>query len=223
MNTPYPSQWQKLFTVALNIIDNAGGDSVVAPWSFGGGTALMLQIDHRESHDVDLFVDDPQVLPLLNPETQEYSLSIVPSAYQYDGTRSLKIVFDNIGEIDFVCCGHITTCPTFTKEICGRSVEIETPGEILAKKIYYRGQHVQARDIFDLVATCRAVGFDSIAPKLRQVRSECAITLEKIKGMDANFARLQMAQLMAIRPDFQDIPDVGQPEAIDILSKMTET
>ncbi|MEO9132390.1 MAG: nucleotidyl transferase AbiEii/AbiGii toxin family protein [Sphingomonas sp.] len=27
-------------------------------WSFGGGTALMLMIDHRESHDIDIFLDD---------------------------------------------------------------------------------------------------------------------------------------------------------------------
>lgn len=30
----------------------------------------MLQIDHRESDDIDIFLDDPQVLPFLNPETQ---------------------------------------------------------------------------------------------------------------------------------------------------------
>ncbi|WP_457663786.1 hypothetical protein [Sinorhizobium medicae] len=30
----------------------------------------MLQIDHRESFDVDIFLDDPQLLPYLNPKKQ---------------------------------------------------------------------------------------------------------------------------------------------------------
>lgn len=57
-------------------------------WSFGGGTALMLQINHRESHDIDVFIDDPQVLAYLNPETQEYPLSRLPDSYETDGTRA---------------------------------------------------------------------------------------------------------------------------------------
>jgi len=32
---------------------------MIDSWTFGGGTALMLQIDHRESFDVDIFLDDP--------------------------------------------------------------------------------------------------------------------------------------------------------------------
>lgn len=48
-------------------------------WSFGGGTALMLQIAHRESHDIDLFIDDPQILPFLNPETQCFDLAFESS------------------------------------------------------------------------------------------------------------------------------------------------
>lgn len=62
----------------------------------------MLQIDHRESHDVDLFIRDPQVLPYLNPETQGYALDIMPGSYVSDGVGSLKIVFDGVGEIDFI-------------------------------------------------------------------------------------------------------------------------
>jgi hypothetical protein len=28
----------------------------------GGGTAMMMQIDHRSSRDIDIFVSDPQLL-----------------------------------------------------------------------------------------------------------------------------------------------------------------
>ncbi|MCG8559317.1 MAG: nucleotidyl transferase AbiEii/AbiGii toxin family protein [Hyphomicrobiales bacterium] len=57
----------------MSIIDQSNREAlVVDSWTFGGGTALMLQIEHRESHDIDLFIDDPQILPLLNPETQDF-------------------------------------------------------------------------------------------------------------------------------------------------------
>ena len=56
------SHWAELFDQAQKIISQANSKfTVVDRWSFGGGTALMLQIDHRESFDVDIFIDDPQV------------------------------------------------------------------------------------------------------------------------------------------------------------------
>lgn len=71
MSAARPSQWPFLFDLAVDILANAERLNGYAPeWSFGGGTALMLQIDHRESHDIDIFVDDPQWLPFLNPESQ---------------------------------------------------------------------------------------------------------------------------------------------------------
>ena len=59
---------------------------MIDSWTFGGGTALMLQIDHRESFDVDIFL----------------ALGINPDGYESDGSRTLKIVFENVGEIDFI-------------------------------------------------------------------------------------------------------------------------
>lgn len=105
--------------------------------ALGGGTALMLQIGHRESHDIDLFISDAQYLPFLNPETQGYRLEIAASDYETDGTRALKIVFDGVGEIDFICCGPVTEDPFTLSEIRGRRVRLETPAEILAKKVVF--------------------------------------------------------------------------------------
>ncbi len=36
--------------------------TIIDRWTLGGGTALMLQIDHRESQDIDIFLSDPQLL-----------------------------------------------------------------------------------------------------------------------------------------------------------------
>ena len=101
MNTPHPSRWPELFEQAMAIVDQANANGIaMSDWTFGGGTALMLQIGHRDSHDIDLFVSDAQYLPFLNPETQGFELGLVPSGYETDGTRALKIVFDGVGEVE---------------------------------------------------------------------------------------------------------------------------
>src|SRR3546814_10248418 len=77
--------------LAIDILKHFNEANGFSPsWSFGGGTALMLQIDHRESHDIDLFLDDPQYLPFLNPETQGIKLERAPDSYQA-GTDVLKL------------------------------------------------------------------------------------------------------------------------------------
>ena len=52
MNQPNPSRWSELFDQAMMIIDQANAKGIgMDDWTFGGGTALMLQIAHRDSHD----------------------------------------------------------------------------------------------------------------------------------------------------------------------------
>jgi hypothetical protein len=56
-----PSDWVRLFRMACSLIRQVNSEQpIIDSWSLGGGTAMMLQIDHRESHDVDIF------LPILN-------------------------------------------------------------------------------------------------------------------------------------------------------------
>lgn len=110
----------------------------------------MLQIDHRESFDVDIFVDDPQLLPYLNPKTQGYTLDIKSDGYESDGSRTLKIVFENADEIDFICAPSLTDNPTVKAQVRGRDVLLETPGEIIAKKIFSRGATMQPCGMFDI-------------------------------------------------------------------------
>src|SRR3546814_1324803 len=109
----------------------------------------MLQIDHRESHDIDLFLDDPQILPFLNPETQGIKLDHAPDSYQA-GTDMLKLAYHDLGEIDFICCDSIIPDPTRAHDVQGHAIALETPAEIIAKKVFYRGWSFQQRDMFDL-------------------------------------------------------------------------
>ena len=44
------SHWEELLDLALQIIMRANSDGpAIENWTLGGGTALMLQLDHRES------------------------------------------------------------------------------------------------------------------------------------------------------------------------------
>jgi hypothetical protein len=198
VSTPGASQWPLLFDIAIKLIDQAEAAVGHRPiWSFGGGTALMLQIDHRESHDIDLFIDDPQILPFLNPVTQAYALDRQPDAYQSDGTRAIKLIFEGMGEIDFICCADITDDPTALQSIRGQNVALERPSEIIAKKIFYRGSHMQPRDMFDLAAVVAHYGEDYVVAALRQCGIDrCAIALNVAKTMKPSFAQGINGQLL---------------------------
>lgn len=157
----------------------------------------MLQIDHRESHDIDLFLDDPQLLPYLNPSTQGIPLARRPDSYSVQGTTVLKLAYSQTGEIDFIVCGDITDHPTEKHEVRGQRVALETPAEIVAKKVYYRGWSFQPRDMFDLAAVTEHYGEDYVLAALRQVGSDpCAKALAVIEKATPAFVQSINAQLM---------------------------
>ncbi len=57
------ASWEKLLAKAFIIVDEVerhGGR--LEGMTLGGGTALMLQIGHRDSREIDLFLPDPQLL-----------------------------------------------------------------------------------------------------------------------------------------------------------------
>ncbi|NIJ41749.1 pimeloyl-ACP methyl ester carboxylesterase [Parvibaculum indicum] len=215
------SRWDELFRIAVSIIDQAGARAfALEGWSFGGGTALMLHLSHRESHDVDIFLPDRQFLPLLNPVTQEYDVAIAPSGYQTDGSGSLKIVFGDIGEIDFICSPSLTPDPVEWRDIEGRRVALERPAEIIAKKLVYRGTRMQPRDMFDIAAISQAMGESHLIDRLKPFRPACEAALETARRVDPDFARSLMSDLM-IRDGFSDLPQHARAMTIDLLEKVS--
>ena len=176
----------------------------------------MLQIGHRESHDIDLFLDDPQVLPYLNPRTQGYELEKSPSSYETDGTRSLKLSFDAIGEIDFICAGLLSEDPTIRMDVRGREVFVETPLEIITKKLVYRGSHIQPRDMFDIAAVVMLRGSDDLIGGLHRYKRECDIALQATERFVPALATSVMSKLM-MRSGFEALPGSAQNTVIDLL------
>lgn len=217
MARPVSSRWADLFAQALKIVDQVNATfTLLDDWSFGGGTALMLQIDHRESFDVDIFIGDAQVLPYLNPQTQGYTLDVNPDGYISDGTHTLKIAFDGIGEIDFIVAPRLTSASTATVEVCGRNVLLETPAEIVAKKIFYRGKAMQPRDMFDIACVRQELGDEYLINALFSYRSQCADALDAARRMDPLFAQEVMKKLL-YRERFKEVPAFAREATMKLL------
>ncbi|TYC91536.1 MULTISPECIES: nucleotidyl transferase AbiEii/AbiGii toxin family protein [Novosphingobium] len=215
-----PSQWGTLFDAAVATIEKA--ESVIGHrflWSFGGGTALMLQIDHRESHDVDLFLDDPQVLPFLNPITQDYTIDREPDDYEVDGARMIKLIYDDVGEIDFICCADITENSAKSTEIRGVKVKLETPAEIVGKKVFYRGASLQPRDMFDIAAVAQALGTEYVLGALQEAGADkCKTALAAAHRFDADAAYKVISRLMH-RESTKDLVPSARQTTIDLLTQ----
>lgn len=53
------------------------------------------------------------------------------------------------GEIDFVATPNLTESPFEIWSINGQNIRVETAAEIVAKKLWHRGDRAAARDLFD--------------------------------------------------------------------------
>lgn len=220
MNAPFPSRWGDLFDVAVSIIEQANKDvTIIDRWTLGGGTALMLQINHRESHDIDLFVDDPQLMPFLNPATQNFTLSLHPSSYTSDGTQSLKIVFDKVGEIDVICSGWLTNDFATTQEVNGRQILLERPSEIIAKKVFHRGWNLQPRDMFDIAAVRQVCGDEYVINALSAFPQKVVLAQAVAEKFSIDLAQGILSGLM-VRENFSDLIRAAQTSTIEIFSKI---
>ena len=199
------SRWDLLLKDAFAIIDDVNHDHfLLSAWTFGGGTAMMLQIAHRESHDVDLFVDDPQLLPYLYASAANMAFETGQVSYEGDGAGHLKIAFADVGEIDFIVAGHITDDFARPRQILGRTVQLETVAEIVAKKIRFRGSSIQPRDIFDIAAASATGHRDEIAAALDEIsdyRDQAAVRLDKL---NPDYVETSIAQLL-LKSGFEEI------------------
>lgn len=140
--------WESLFPHAFTLMDEVRKHGGIEPfWTFGGGTVLMLRYRHRFSKDIDLFVPDPQYLGYVTPRLSDTAESI--AADYVEQGNFVKLVLE-AGEIDIVASPNLTDEPFEAWEIMGRPVQVETAAEIVAKKLYHRGNQATARDLFDL-------------------------------------------------------------------------
>lgn len=143
-----PGPWRVLLGYALALVDEIAARGISDPfWTFGGGTVLMLRYQHRRSKDIDIFVPDPQYLGHVTPRLSAVAEAICADYVEAAGY--VKLIRAE-GEIDFVASSNLTVAPYETWSLLRRSVRVETAAEIIAKKLWHRGDRASARDLFDL-------------------------------------------------------------------------
>ncbi len=140
--------WESLYNRAMRVLDASIAIGVPSDdWSFGGGTVLMLKYQHRFSKDVDIFVTDPQYITTFSPRTNDRAEDDTTG---YDEQHKYVKLYYPEGEVDFVAATPVTSDPYAYQEILGRRVKVESPLEIVGKKIRFRAGEFKARDIYDL-------------------------------------------------------------------------
>lgn len=148
-NLTRPGPWAALFASALRLTDHLASVIQKPLWTFGGGTVLMLRLNHRSSRDIDLFVPDPQYLGHVTPRLCDVAEQITTE--YVEAAEYVKLLLPH-GEIDIVVGQPLTPDPWEVVVHGGRQILVETNAEIVAKKMYHRGNQAKARDLFDLCA-----------------------------------------------------------------------
>lgn len=176
---------------------------------------MMLQVGHRESHDVDIFLPDAQFLPFLDPKLHDFELEIGPSDYGGDGTGFIKLAFTGIGEIDFIVAHPLTDQATTKRMIEGEDIDLETVAEIIAKKIHHRGASIKPRDIFDIAAAAKH-DRNSLINALKFHKDDVAKTLSAIERLNPEFVGATIAEL-AIKESFKPIARTALKDTAELL------
>lgn len=145
-------------SLTLKAIGSVSVGDNAPEWTFGGGTSLAIDLEHRVSYDIDAFMDSAKAIralvPVRNEVTREISWNpeTQQSEFHWPG-HYLKLFVYNTGEIDFLSSATLVDSATVPFEFQGKVIARERPAEVMAKKIYHRGATFKARDVFDLAAT----------------------------------------------------------------------
>lgn len=157
----------------------------------------MLYADHRLSRDIDAFIDDPQYLALLSPDTTDvWNCTDWDNAAHY-----LKLRYPE-GEIDFIVSGALSGLDPVEKEIDLTSVRagwnptiaVEPPAEIGLKKLHHRATMLKPRDIFDL-AVIKKIDGNALTANLSAAASKKNDLLQRVNSIRVDYLKADLAEL----------------------------
>ena len=125
--------------------------------TLGGGTALASYYwNHRYSTDIDIFIyDKVDKKHLLKESTWSEKVKTEMKSIGYDGNFRnhpiySEIVIDENCKIQFLDVVKKSHIPYVKVSLWGHELLIDTVEEIIAKKIYYRADKGNSRDLFDI-------------------------------------------------------------------------
>lgn len=179
--------WKQLEALALCLCSHVkthGGESFSPV--LGGGTRLMLALNHRISDDIDLFVDSPGWLGYVSPRLNDDYEDLFDSYQEESGFVKLRLVQ---GEIDFIVASDLLNHKDLWNPVAEDcAFTLSSPAEILAKKLYYRGWALTPRDLFDWYAVCHLAPQDAIPHK-----AMAWLLSSKLNDIQASLARFTHA------------------------------
>jgi hypothetical protein len=115
-------------------------------WAVGGGAALELQWGHRFARDVDVFFYDPMLFAFFSPRVNDFYDRRAISAVE--GVDNIVLVFEGT-EINIVCAVPLTNSPLQAIQVDQHPVPLESPHEIIARKMRHRRDALTKSDLFD--------------------------------------------------------------------------
>jgi len=126
--------------------------------ALGGGTALAsFYWNHRYSTDIDIFIYGDKILhkDKLKPSNWSNSVNNKMGLLGFKGdfkiqTIYLELTINQSEKIQFFDVLPFTKNPYHLVSLWGMNINIESVEEIIAKKIHYRCEKGNARDIFDI-------------------------------------------------------------------------
>jgi len=116
--------------------------------------------------DIDIFLHDVNYITMLSPRLNRNLSGI--SDY-VESSNFLKLRYPE-GEIDFIIAPFLTSNPYQVKCIDGNKIRIETPEEIVLKKLFYRAEMLKSRDVFD-TAVVFAENRENLLSELKILKS----------------------------------------------------
>jgi nucleotidyltransferase AbiEii toxin of type IV toxin-antitoxin system len=192
------SNWRQLLDRTLQGLAGLQQQGQPVPdWVLGGGTALMIFADHRLSRDIDAFIDDPQYLAVLSPETTDvWKCSAWDRAAHY-----LKLKYPE-GEIDFIVTAPISSLPPTEKQIdlteirkgSKPTIRLDPPVETALKKLHYRATMLKPRDVFD-IAVIDAIDGEALLANLHEVAGKKDDLLRRLANIKEDFLQAELAEL----------------------------
>ena len=152
----YNFQLQKeMLDISLSLLDECGVKAVCA---LGGGTALSAYYwQHRFSTDIDIFIHNgtQEDLNRIDPRKTTEVIKAQLKKINYRGNLKKHPIYtelsiDDDNKMQFFIVKDHTTIPYSKVILWNKEIFVESIEEIIAKKVYYRCEDANARDLFDL-------------------------------------------------------------------------
>lgn len=186
-------------------MDAAPPGTVPDDWTIGGGTMLYRRYGHRTSRDIDIFLSSAQSLTALSPRLNDEAERQLELPAEYvEQSHFLKFAYGD-GDIDFIVAPHLLTPFASRESIADRAVWVETPAEILAKKVLYRADEFTARDLFDFAFLIGTGDADALlAEPTTYVRPLRAVLRRLELARESLLAAFAGIEALAFRPTFDE-------------------